>query len=108
LPRTAAEASLPRDEPGPSWPVARGLLLGLVWLAAGVAAPPSQAQPVRILAAFTLKPALDQIIAGHRGGEVQPVYGPSPTLAKKIENGLPADLFFPPIRYGWTNSRGTA
>lgn len=74
---------------------AGGILLCLAWLTAGaVAAAPALGQPVRILAAFTLKPALDEIIASYRGGEIQPVYGPSPTLAKQIENGLPADLFF--------------
>jgi molybdate transport system substrate-binding protein len=54
------------------------------------------AEPVRLLAAFTLKPALDEIADGYRksGGEVTLVYGPSPGLAQQIENGAPADLFF--------------
>ncbi|HEX3952595.1 MAG TPA: molybdate ABC transporter substrate-binding protein, partial [Stellaceae bacterium] len=54
------------------------------------------ASPVRVLAAITLKPALDAIAAAYRrdGGKVDLVYGPSPALAKQIENGLPADLFF--------------
>lgn len=54
------------------------------------------AEPVRVLAAFTLKPALDEIADGYRkaGGDVTPVYGPSPGLAQQIENGEPADLFF--------------
>jgi molybdate transport system substrate-binding protein len=54
------------------------------------------AEPVRVLAAFTLKPALDQIAEGYRqsGGEVVLVYGPSPGLAQQVENGSPGDLFF--------------
>jgi hypothetical protein len=43
------------------------------------------AEPVRVLAAFTLKPALDEIAEGYRegGGEVVLVYGPSPGLASR-------------------------
>ncbi|HWB52353.1 MAG TPA: molybdate ABC transporter substrate-binding protein [Stellaceae bacterium] len=54
------------------------------------------AEPVRVLAAFTLKPALDAIGETYRGGgaAVTLVYGPSPTLAEQVENGLAADLFF--------------
>jgi molybdate transport system substrate-binding protein len=54
------------------------------------------AEPVRVLAAFTLKPALDEIAAEYQkdGGAVTLVYGPSPGLAQQVENGLPADLFF--------------
>jgi molybdate transport system substrate-binding protein len=50
---------------------------------------------VRVLAAFTLKPALDEIAEGYRktGGEVVLVYGPSPGLAQQVENGIAADLF---------------
>jgi molybdate transport system substrate-binding protein len=59
-----------------------------------VAAVPCRAEPVRVLAAVTLKPALDAIAKKYRGGDVELVYGPSPSLAKQIENGLPADLFF--------------
>ena len=46
--------------------------------------------------AATLKPALDPIVADWKakgGGEVTIAYGPSPALAKQIENGAPADLF---------------
>jgi molybdate transport system substrate-binding protein len=54
------------------------------------------AEPVRVLAAFTLKPALDAIAEGYqqRGGAVTLVYGPSPGLAKQVESGAPGDLFF--------------
>jgi molybdate transport system substrate-binding protein len=56
----------------------------------------SAAEPVRVLAAFTLKPALDEIADDYRktGSGVTLVYGPSPGLAQQIENGEPADLFF--------------
>jgi molybdate transport system substrate-binding protein len=58
--------------------------------------PTVAAEPVRVLAAFTLKPALDEIAESYRktGGEVTLVYGPSPGLAQQVENGLAADLFF--------------
>src|SRR5713101_4733233 len=51
---------------------------------------------VLIFAAATLKPALDAIVSAYRtkvGGEVTVAYGPTPTLAKQIENGAPADIF---------------
>ena len=54
------------------------------------------AEPLRVLAAFTLKPALDQIAADYRktAGNITLVYGPSPGLAQQLENGAPGDLFF--------------
>jgi molybdate transport system substrate-binding protein len=54
------------------------------------------AEPVQVLAAFTLKPALDEIAEAYRkgGGEVTLAYGPSPGLAQQVENGAPGDLFF--------------
>jgi molybdate transport system substrate-binding protein len=55
---------------------------------------PRAADPFRVLAAVTLKPALDAIVQKYSGGEVVVVYGPSPTLAKQIEDGVPADIFF--------------
>lgn len=51
---------------------------------------------VLIFAAATLKPALDAIVSAYRakdGGEVTIAYGPTPALAKQIENGAPADIF---------------
>jgi molybdate transport system substrate-binding protein len=61
-----------------------------------VATPAVAAEPVRVLAAFTLKPALDEIAEGYRkgGGEVVLVYGPSPGLAQQLENGASGDIFF--------------
>jgi molybdate transport system substrate-binding protein len=69
-------------------------LFGLLLLA--FASPAFAAEPVRMLAAFTLKPALDEIAADYQktGGDVTLIYGPSPGLAQQIENGEPADLFF--------------
>jgi molybdate transport system substrate-binding protein len=68
----------------------------LVALLLAVPAAAHAAEPVRVLAAFTLKPALDQIAADYKknGAEVMLIYGPSPGLAEQIENGLAADLFF--------------
>jgi molybdate transport system substrate-binding protein len=57
---------------------------------------PADGHGVLVFAAATLKPALDAIVASFRarqGGDVTIAYGPSPTLAKQIENGAPADLF---------------
>jgi molybdate transport system substrate-binding protein len=57
---------------------------------------PADGRGVLVFAAATLKPALDAIVAVYRtrqGGDVTIAYGPSPTLAKQIENGAPADLF---------------
>jgi molybdate transport system substrate-binding protein len=71
-----------------------GILLCLVSLVAGTAAAPCAAQPARLLAAFTLKPVLDAIVKDFPGEPISVVYGASPTLAKQIENGIPADLFF--------------
>ncbi len=69
-----------------------------VWLAALLLAVvrPAAAEPVRVLAAFTLKPALDEIATAYKGsgGEAVLVYGPSPGLAQQVENGAPGDLFF--------------
>jgi molybdate transport system substrate-binding protein len=51
---------------------------------------------VLVFAAATLKPALDAIVAAYRtkeGGDVTVAFGPTPALAKQIENGAPADLF---------------
>ena len=51
---------------------------------------------VLVFAAATLKSALDAIVSAYRtkeGGEVTVAYGPTPALAKQIENGAPADIF---------------
>jgi molybdate transport system substrate-binding protein len=72
-------------------------LARLAWLILLFAATPHAAEPVRVFAAVTLKPVLDMIAEEYRrssGGDVLLVYGPSPALAKQIENGATADLFF--------------
>jgi len=61
------------------------------------AAVPGDGRAVLIFAAATLKPALDAIVSAYRTkgvGEIVVAYGPTPALAKQIENGAPADLFF--------------
>jgi len=69
------------------------LVLILLWV---FSTPGSAAEPVRVLAAFTLKPALDEIVQayGAHGGAVTLIYGSSPGLAQQIEIGEPGDLFF--------------
>jgi len=72
-------------------------LARLAWLILLFPATPHAAEPVRVFAAITLKPVLDMIAEEYRrtsGGDVLLVYGPSPALAKQIENGATADLFF--------------
>jgi molybdate transport system substrate-binding protein len=68
--------------------------VSLIDLFAVVVVSPRAADPIRVLAAMTLKPALDAIAAKYGGGKVVLVYGPSPMLAKQIEDGAPADMFF--------------
>jgi molybdate transport system substrate-binding protein len=82
-------------------------LLGLVALLLSGSTTALAAEPARVLAAFTLKPALDQIAVDYKtgGGEVTLIYGPSPGLAQQVENGLAADLFFSADRCGPTNSQ---
>ena len=55
---------------------------------------PCAEEPVRVLAAVTLKSALDAVVNKYGRNEVLLVYGPSPTLAKQVDDGVPADLFF--------------
>jgi molybdate transport system substrate-binding protein len=50
-----------------------------------------------ILAAATLKPALDTVVKAAETAlhvQIVTVYGPSPTLVKQLENGSPGDIFF--------------
>ena len=57
---------------------------------------PNDGRAVLVFAAATIKPALDAIVSAYRakgGGEVTVAYGPTPALAKQIENGAPADIF---------------
>jgi molybdate transport system substrate-binding protein len=57
---------------------------------------PAQTRPILVFAAASLKNALDAIAADWRKETGKPVtisYAASPTLAKQIESGAPADLF---------------
>ena len=61
------------------------------------AAGSADGRAVLVFAAATLKSALDAIVSTYgtkEGGEVTVAYGPTPALAKQIENGAPADIFF--------------
>jgi len=54
------------------------------------------AEPVHILAAFTFRASLDAVIKTYEadtGRKVVAIYGPTPALAKQIENGAPGDIF---------------
>lgn len=65
-------------------------------LAAAMTVSMAQAEPVRIMAAFTFKKTLDEVIRLYRadgGGEVTAIYGPTPALAKQIESAGQADIF---------------
>jgi molybdate transport system substrate-binding protein len=65
-------------------------------LALAVLSSNARADTVRIMAAFTLKNALDEVIQSYKGdggGDVIPLYGMTPMLAKQVENLAPADIF---------------
>ena len=71
----------------------RGLAALMLFLALSAEA---RAETVRIMAAFTFKTALDQVIAAYKadgGGDVVPMYGMTPMLVKQVENMAPADIF---------------
>jgi molybdate transport system substrate-binding protein len=56
----------------------------------------ARAETVRIMAAFTVKNALDAVVRVYKadgGGNVVPQYGMTPMLAKQVENLAPADIF---------------
>lgn len=56
----------------------------------------ARADAVRVMAAFTFKNALDAVVQSYNadgGGDVTPLYGMTPMLAKQVENSAPADIF---------------
>jgi molybdate transport system substrate-binding protein len=56
----------------------------------------SRADTVRVMAAFTFKSALDEVVQTYKvdsGGDVVAQYGMTPMLAKQVENLAPADVF---------------
>ncbi|HEX8416365.1 MAG TPA: molybdate ABC transporter substrate-binding protein [Methylobacterium sp.] len=71
---------------------------GLVGLVLAIGAMPATAQtPVVVFAAASLKNALDEAVAAwskETGKTVKISYAASSALAKQIESGAPADLFF--------------
>jgi molybdate transport system substrate-binding protein len=73
------------------------LLFVLGFLAAPFLAPAAQAAEVTVFAAASLKNALDDAIKLYEaktGEKVVASYAASPALAKQIESGAPADIFF--------------
>jgi ABC-type molybdate transport system substrate-binding protein len=50
-------------------------------------------EPVRLLAAGSLRAAFTELLGGFRGAPVEAEYGPSGLLRQRIEAGVPADLF---------------
>jgi molybdate transport system substrate-binding protein len=58
---------------------------------------PGDGAATLVFAAATLKPALDDVLrafAAAGGTAVNVAYGPGPILARNIEDGAPADIFF--------------
>jgi molybdate transport system substrate-binding protein len=56
----------------------------------------ARAETVRVMAAFTFKSALDEVVQAYKadgGGDVAPQYGMTPMLAKQVANLAPADIF---------------
>jgi molybdate transport system substrate-binding protein len=56
----------------------------------------ARADAVRIMAAFTFKSALDEVVQAYKaetGDDAVPLYGMTPMLAKQVENMAPADIF---------------
>jgi molybdate transport system substrate-binding protein len=77
----------------------RGLLLALLWgfLAVPLMGPVVQAGEVTVFAAASLKNALDEAAKAYEtktGDKVVISYAASSALAKQIEGGAPADIFF--------------
>ena len=72
-------------------------IAGLAGLAMLLASEAVHAQNLTVLAAASLKEALDNVSAQFQrtgGGKVAVAYAASSALAKQIENGAPADVFF--------------
>ena len=73
------------------------VILALLLLTAPVAAGTARAADITVFAAASLKNALDDAIALYEkktGKTVTPSYAASSALAKQIEQGAPADIFF--------------
>src|SRR5262249_23599649 len=73
-----------------------GILVAFFALGAAVAPAAAQDKSITILAAASMKNALDDIDAAYTaktGVKITVSYGPSSGLAKQIEQGAPADVF---------------
>ncbi len=79
-------------------PTRRALLVAFALATALPVAPPALADDtVVVFAAASLRNALDDVVAGYRaatGKAVTVSYAGSSTLARQIEQGAPADIFF--------------
>jgi molybdate transport system substrate-binding protein len=80
-------------------PIRRGLLLAIIlgFLATPFVWASAQAPDITVFAAASLKNALDaaaKIYEAKTGDKVVVSYTASPALAKQIEQGAPADIFF--------------
>jgi molybdate transport system substrate-binding protein len=80
-------------------PIRRSLLLAFIlgFLAAPVLSAAAQAADVTVFAAASLKNTLDDAVKRYEaktGDKVVVSYAASSALAKQIENGAPADIFF--------------
>src|ERR1700733_11870608 len=74
----------------------RRILVGLCFVVLLAAGLPARADDVVVLAAASLKNALDDAVQDFdkaSGDTVRVSYGASSALAKQIENGAPADIF---------------
>lgn len=81
---------------GKTWGMKRAVAALAVAAAMMVAAPAAQAQDVLVLAAASMKNALEKIgtqFQAKTGIKVTASFAASSALAKQIENGAPADLF---------------
>lgn len=65
----------------------------------------AQTAPVTVFAAASLKESMDEAAAAYQKATGTPVrvsYAASSALARQIEQGAPADVFFRPTWNGWT------
>jgi molybdate transport system substrate-binding protein len=96
---TAANQKSPGATPVPMNPLRRGLLAfaAVALLAGPLSASLAHAADVTVFAAASLKNALDDAVAVYKtktGKGVKVSYAGSSQLAKQIEAGAPADIFF--------------
>jgi molybdate transport system substrate-binding protein len=86
----------PQGQPAP-WSQRTRLIFGLLALATAGSAPAPFAATIRVFAAASLTESLQEIAAGYEqqtGDQVLFNFGASSFLARQIEEGAPADIFF--------------